>query len=470
MQTLAQRDGGLLESIAEFCRISGMAESTFGRHAVNDGKFVARLRDGARVTPETLDRVSRYLALRGVAAPQAPRELRQLIRIAGRAPGDAQAATAGDTPSRNFRFFDNRQKYLLFVSTCGEKEMIARRVGMELANLRPRPPAVRVFDAGMGDGTVLTRVMREMHRRFPTMPFYFVGKEVSLEDVRLSLAKMADRFFEHPATVLVATNMYYSEAPWLAPRALAAATSLVWQETPLRGTTAHEFSEQIAALEPFLTKNWQARHSPKTGNPIYERPVALVLYREDFRFLLDDVIPRQGKTRADYDLVIASQPYRARVPAEFKAAKVIAPLTRGLGRGGRLLGIHSCGRDPGLEIVRKVWPEENPFVTGRHDLLRAVRAEIGRDARHYNFNAYADARAVFRYDMHTLPSEISESIGTSTLFAAWNAAVYVAQIDDERLAQALGERRYLEATREVLQAHGGLWFFDESYVVSRKRD
>ena len=72
----------------------------------------------------------------------------------------------------------------------------------------------------MGDGTVLTRVMREMHRRFPTMPFYFVGKEISLEDVRLSLDKMADRFYEHPATVLVVTNMYYTEAPWLAPKAV----------------------------------------------------------------------------------------------------------------------------------------------------------------------------------------------------------------------------------------------------------
>ena len=72
--------------------------------------------------------------------------------------------------------------------------------------------------------------------------------------------------------------------------------------------------------------------------------------------------------------------------------------------------------------------------------------------------------------MHTLPTEVSESIGTSTLFAAWNAAVYVAQIDDERLAQALGDKNYLDATREVLQAHGGLWFLDESYVVSRKRD
>jgi hypothetical protein len=468
MEAVAEQAGSLLDSIAQFCRHSGIAESTFGRRAVNDGKFVMRLRDGARITPETLERVSTFLERHGATAPASPPELRKLIRVAGAPPGAAASAGEG-APSRNFRFFDNRQKYLLFVNTCGEKEVVAKRVGMELAHIHPRPPAIRVFDAGMGDGTVLTRVMREMHRRFPARPFYFVGKEISLEDVRLSLDKMPDRFYEHPATVMVVTNMYYSEAPWLAPKAVSAATSLVWQEVALTGTTAHEFSEQIAGLEPFLAKNWQARHSARTGNPVYERPVALVLYREDFRFMLDEAIPRQGKARADYDLVIASQPYRARVPAAFKAGKVIGPLARALGPGGRLLGIHSCGRDPGLEIVRRIWPEENPFTTDRHDLLRAVRGELGKDARHYNFNAYADARAVFRYDMHTLPTEVADSIGTSTLFAAWNAAVYVAQIDDERLARVVGERKYLDATREVLQQHGGLWFLDESYVVSRKR-
>ena len=462
----AHQAGTLLESIAEFCRAKGVAESTFGRRAVNDGKFVARLRDGARITPETLERVSIFLVNHGARAPASPPELLPLLRVSNR---QLPAAPTEGAPSRNFRFFDNRQKYLLFVTTCGEKEVIARRVGMELNHIHPVPPAVRVFDAGMGDGTVLTRVMREMHRRFPAMPFYFVGKEISLEDVRLSLDKMADRLFEHPATVLVVTNMYYSEAPWLAPKSLPAATSLVWHEVALSGATAHEFGEQIAALEPFLAHNWQARHSPKSGNPVYDRPVALVLYRADFRFLLDEVIPRQGKACADYDLVIASQPYRARVPAQFKASRVIAPLVRALRAGGRLLGIHSCGRDPGLEIVRKVWPDENPFRTSRHDVLRAVRADLGKEARHYNFNAYSDARAVFRYAMHTLPTEISESIGTSTLFAAWNAAVYVAQIEDERLAAALGERTYLDATRETLQTHGGLWFLDESYVVSKKR-
>src|SRR5262245_57863737 len=158
----AQLAPSLLDSISDFCRRSGIAESTFGRRAVNDGKFVARLRDGARITPETLERVSTFLERHGASAPSAPPELRPLIRVAP--PRDGNAPVAGaphghGAPSKNFRFFDNRQKYLLFVNTCGEKEVVARRVGMELSHIHPRPPAVRVFDAGMGDGTVLTRVM-----------------------------------------------------------------------------------------------------------------------------------------------------------------------------------------------------------------------------------------------------------------------------------------------------------------------
>ena len=461
---------GLLAAIADFCRALQMAESTFGRRAVNDGKFVARLRDGARITPETLERLQKFMAEHGVVAPVSPPELMPLIRPSDALPVRAPLPPVAAPKEKNFRFFDNRQKYLLFVNTCGEKEVIARRVGMELAQLNPEPPALRVFDAGMGDGTVLTRVMRQMHQKFPTIPFHIVGKEISLEDVRLSLDKMADRFFEHPATVLVVTNMYYSEAPWLSPRSVTAANSFVWKEVALTGGTSSDFSDQITALEPFLAQNWQAKHSAKTGNPIYERPVALVIYRDDYKFLLNESIPRPGKTHADYDLVIASQPYRLRVPAAFKAQKVIAPLTRALRAGGRLIGIHSCGGDPGIEIVQKVWPGEQPFTSTRHEILAAVRGELGRDSRHYNFNTYADQRSVFRYSMHTLPTEISGAgIGTSTLFAAWNAAVYVAQIDDERLSDALGQRRYLEATREVLQAHGSLWFQDESYVISKKR-
>ncbi len=149
---------------------------------------------------------------------------------------------------------------------------------------------------------------------------------------------------------------------------------------------------------------------------------------------------------------------------------MIAPLARALGPSGRLIAIHSHGHDPGLEIVQKVWPGDNPFIHDRHQILKAVKQELGPASRDLNFNAYADNRSLFRYEMHTLPSEISGAIGTSTLFAAWNAAIYVAQVEDDRLAEVVHDGRYLEATSDVLHKHGGLWFYDESFVISRRRD
>ena len=78
-------------------------------------------------------------------------------------------------------------------------------------------------------------------------------------------------------------------------------------------------------------------------------------HREDHKFLLDRVIPLHWPLlKADHDLIIASQPYRARMPVEFKVEKVIAPLSKALAPGGRLLGVHSYGRDPGLEIIQKI--------------------------------------------------------------------------------------------------------------------
>ncbi len=465
----------ILQEISEFCRQRGLAESTFGRRAVNDGKLASRLRNGGRITTDTLDRIRNFMARNVDAAPSRRRVLfdapapSQLPIVAPPAPPVA-SGRADDDPQRNFRFFDNRQKYLLFVNTCSEKWEIANRVGMELANIHPRPPAVRVFDAGVGDGTVLARVMRTMHDRFPTMPFYIVGKEISLEDIRLTLHKMADRFVEHPSTVLVLTNLAYSEAPWLAVKSFSAATSLVWKELAMDGNSAHSFEQQITALEPFLSENWKARVSSKSGNPVYERPVILVIYRNDHKFLLDQIVPKPGGTVADYDLVIASQPYRARASLEFKAKRVLAPLARALGAGGRMIAIHSYGHDPGMEIIHRVWPDDNPFTHSRHDLLKQVKQELGTAGRDLNFNAYSDQRSLFRYEMHTLPSEISSSIGTSTLLAAWNAAIYVAQIEDDRLSDVHSDRRYIEATREALQKNGGLWFYDESFVISHRRE
>src|SRR5437016_4900386 len=371
----------LLQQIAEYLRHTGLAESTFGRRAVNDGKLAQRLRNGGRITTETLDRIREFMENNRTVAPRA--------------------------------------------------------AVIERAR-EPRPAPVPAAPAPAQPGP------RDPQRNF--------------------------RFFEHRATVLVLTNLAYADAPCLAVKSLSAASSMVWHEVPLVGDSAYRFEQQITDLVPFLSQNWKAGVSPKTGNPVYERPVVLVLYREDHKFLLDPIIPRPGGTMANYDLVIASQPYRARASLEFKVKRVIAPLSKAIGPGGRLIGIHSHGHDPGMDIIRKVWPGDNPFTHDRHQILKAAKQELGPSGRDLNFNAYADSRSLFRYEMHTLPSEVSESIGTSTAFAAWNAAIYVAQIEDDRLGSVVSDGRYLEATREVLRKHGGLWFYDESYVISRRRD
>src|SRR5262249_35665845 len=272
------------------------------------------LRNGGRITTDTLDRIRDFMithraeasAPRGAIIERGSRPPQAITNIANSAIATANARSASvpaqisiptpprpiavatalpRDPQRNFRFSDNRQKYLLFVNTCSEKWVIATRVALELANIHPRPPAVRVFDAGVGDGTVLLRVLRAMHDRFAHMPFYVVGKEISLEDVRLALQKMSDRFCEHPATVLVLTNLAYADAPSLAVKSLNAASSMVWHEAALTGTSAHAFEQQITNLVPFLSQNWKAGISSKTGNPVYERPVVLVIYRADHKFL-----------------------------------------------------------------------------------------------------------------------------------------------------------------------------------------
>ena len=71
---------------------------------------------------------------------------------------------------RPFRFYDNREKYLMFTNTCSEKQETARRIGQEFEHLRPKPPALHVFQVGAGEGTLLSLVLRHLHHVWPSVP------------------------------------------------------------------------------------------------------------------------------------------------------------------------------------------------------------------------------------------------------------------------------------------------------------
>src|SRR5262249_26598264 len=110
----------LLQQIADYCRHSGLAESTFGRRAVNDGKLTARLRNGGRITTETFERIRGFLGNNRPAPARAavierPRETRPAATPVPAGPRD---------PQRHFRFFDNPPTIVLFVRTFSRQLVI----------------------------------------------------------------------------------------------------------------------------------------------------------------------------------------------------------------------------------------------------------------------------------------------------------------------------------------------------------
>lgn len=361
------------------------------------------------------------------------------------------------------RFFDSRSAFMMFVTTTDEKVQIAERIARETDQIEPGEWALRIFDAGMGDATVLGLLMRRLHRAFTHVPWRIVGKEISVEDVRQALAWLPDRFAEHPELVFVVTNLRYGDAT-----RLASTGDLRWRVHALEGTTAHDFELQIRSTHPTIEDDWAVTTSPKTGNPVPAHPAVHVFYRKDREFILRRAIPRPGVVDGEYDLIIASQPYRARSSAEHKVRTVIAPLAKALAPGGRMIGIHGAGNDPGLEIIKGVWPDEDPFVTDRHEILAEAKRQL-TSRPDLEFPELSDQEAIFRYRLNTMPSEQQEHIGTSSILAAWNAAGYVAQIEEERLADALASGAYVAATRDVLARYGGVWFNDESYVITRRK-
>ena len=91
----------LLAEISDYCRQTGLAESTFGRRAVNDGKLAARLRNGGRITTDTLDRIHGFMAAHPApgARPtiiERAREARPAMPPLPAAAGSSTPATAGD--------------------------------------------------------------------------------------------------------------------------------------------------------------------------------------------------------------------------------------------------------------------------------------------------------------------------------------------------------------------------------------
>ena len=367
---------------------------------------------------------------------------------------------------KNFRFFDNRQKYLLFVTTTNEKNKIADALKPIIQKLKPKYPALKVFDAGMGDGSLLMNIMRQCHQKMPHIPMLISTKEISLEDVRLGLEKLPDRFVEHKNTVFVISNLNYVESTSLRSKNKIKQKKMNWKIVKLKGNSSLDFSDQLRKLnQGFLSKKWQIERNPINGNPTYKEPSVIIIYRKDQEFSLKNIIPKKNNGKNNFDLIIASQPYRSRISVEKKVKYVIDPMVKSLNKKGKLAVIHACGNDPGNQIIKKIWPKEKPFPSLYNSILKYIRKNTDKNLlKDLKFNKKINIRYVLR----ALPNEISGGIATSLIFSAWNAAIYVNQISDEQILNAEKKNNYQKIVQQIVNKNKGLYFNNELFVIERK--
>ena len=366
--------------------------------------------------------------------------------------------------SQDFRFFDSRQKYLLFVNTTNEKNKISQEITPHIKNIIPKKPAIKIFDAGLGDGTLLMSVLRTLHKEFPVIPFVVMGKEISMEDVRISTEKLADRFIEHPNMVFIVTNLHYSEASSLQSKNLIKNKNLNRKIVKLKGNSSFQFNLQLSQLEGLLEDNWQVERNKKSGNPTYKDPSLLIIYREDQEFILENIIPQKNSEKIFFDLIIASQPYRSRISIEKKVEYVIKPMINSLAKDGKLIIVHASGNDPGSQIINKVYPDETPFPSLGKDMIIYLKENLDKDLlKKIKFNE----PTILKYHLRTLPNEIENGISTSAIFSAWNACTYVGQINDEKIVKAEDSGNHIQAIQSIIKENDGLWFNDEIILIEK---
>ena len=203
----------------------------------------------------------------------------------------------------------------------------------------------------------------------------------------------------------------------------------------------------------------------KNGNPTYKEPSVMIIYREDQEFNVNELIPRINNGANKFDLIIASQPYRSRISAEKKVKYVIHPMIDALKPKGKLLTIHASGNDPANKIIKKIWPKENPFPSLSNSIIHYLKKNLDKNLlAKLNFKD----KKIIKCKLRALPNELSGSIATSLIFSAWNASIYVNQIDDDKVMKVEKSKNYEDVVQKIVTKNKGLYFNNEIFVIEKK--
>ena len=127
--------------------------------------------------------------------------------------------------------------------------------------------------------------------------------------------------------------------------------------------------------------------------------------------------------------------------------------------------MHAAGKDPANQIIKKIWPKENPYPSLAKEIIKYLRSNLPKEQlKKLKFLK----KKIIRCKLRALPNEIQGGIATSVIFSAWNVAIYVNQIDELKVLNAEKSQNYQKIVSTIVNKNNGLYFNNEIFVIQRK--
>ena len=361
------------------------------------------------------------------------------------------------------RFFDDRLKYLSFIQNTGEKKEISLRLYPHVANMSKNKSYLRILDAGTGDGTIKSNIIKSFHKYHPYTSLLITGKEVSYEDLKNTLDKMPDRFVEHPNLLITMTNVKFSELGLIENSKKIKNKKVKEFNLILKSNNSFDFNDQISGsqLGNFIKKNWGIEIDKK-GRTSYSNPCLIRIYREDNENHLKQFINSDYKNN-NYDLIIASQAYRAASSVKVKINNVIGPLMNLLNKSGNLLITHSCGGESIQKILKLAFKDKEAFPNTAEDIIKHLKDHPSEENDKYSFGK--PSKYFFKFKK--APDQtVTELFGHSN-DAKWANILYVGQIPEKDIQVLEANTKLHNKVKKAIDSAGQISFQNEIFNIKK---
>lgn len=361
------------------------------------------------------------------------------------------------------RFFDDRLKYLSFIQNTGEKRAISSEIFPHIKSLPKNKTYLRILDAGTGDGTIKSNIIKSFHKHHPYTSLLITGKEISYEDLKNTLDKMPDRFVEHPNLMVTMTNVKFAELGQIEGAKKIKDKNVKKLTLVLKADNSFDFNEQINGMGNFIKQNWGIEIDSK-GRTSYSHPCLITIYREDHKRYLEPFIENDYDNN-NYDLIIASQAYRAISTSLTKVSNVIAPLMRLLNVSGKLLITHSCGDDSVEKILKQAWRDTDPFPVKAKEIIGYLKTNpVSENAKY----TYSKSKS-YSFQFKRIPDQTVSELFGHGVDAKLANILYVGQIPEKDIMALEKNTSALKRVKNAILKEKEIFFRNEIFAIKKIR-